>query len=105
MNSRNRSEGWKHAKISGHTNESDITNKINKNKLYRENLEKKLNLDSDIKSANEGGLKEKNVQDVFGGSTKSKTDLKITFINNKKINLSIKKVWGVRFILLELIDL
>ncbi len=44
MNSRNRSEGWKHAKISGHTNESDITSKINKNKLYRENLEKKLNL-------------------------------------------------------------
>ena len=94
MNSRNRSEGWKHAKISGHTNESDITNKINKNNLYRENLEKKLNLDSDIKSANEGGLKEKNVQDVFGGSTKSKTDLKITFINSKKINLSIKKSLG-----------
>ena len=94
MNSRNRSEGWKHAKISGHTNESDITSKINKNKLYRENLEKKLNLDSDIKSANEGGLKEKNVQDVFGGSTKSKTDLKITLINNKKINLSIKKSLG-----------
>ena len=91
MNSRNRSEGWKHAKISGHTNESDITSKINKNKLYRENLEKKLNFDSDIKSANEGGLKEKNVQDVFGGNTKSKTDLKLTFINNKKINLSIKK--------------
>tara|TARA_B100002051_G_scaffold2338_1_gene2118 strand:+ start:52 stop:903 length:852 start_codon:yes stop_codon:yes gene_type:complete len=94
MNSRNRSEGWKHAKITGHTNESDITSKINKNKLYRENLEKKLNLDSDIKSANEGGLKEKNVQDVFGGSTKSKTDLKITFINSKKINLSIKKSLG-----------
>ena len=54
MNSRNRSEGWKHAKISGHTNESVITSKINKNKLYKENLEKKLNLDSDIKSANEG---------------------------------------------------
>ena len=94
MNSRNRSEGWKHAKISGHSNESGITNKINKDKLYREKLEKKLNLDSSIKSANEGGLKEKNVQDVFGKSTKSKTDLKITLVNNKKINLSIKKSLG-----------
>lgn len=94
MNSRNRSQGWKHAKISGHSNESSITNKINKDKLYREKLEKNLNLDSNIKSANEGGLKEKNVQDVFGKSTKSKTDLKITLVNNKKINLSIKKSLG-----------
>jgi hypothetical protein len=94
MNSRNRSEGWKHAKISGHTNESVITSKINNNKLYQENLKKRLNLDSDIKTANEGGLKEKNVQDVFGASTKSKTDLKMTLINNKKINLSIKKSLG-----------
>ena len=54
MNSRNRSEGWRHAKISGHTNESDIASKINKDKLYRENLEKKLSLDTDIKSAIEG---------------------------------------------------
>ena len=91
MNSRNRSEGWKHAKISGHSNESDIANKIIKDKSYREKLEKKLNLDSSIKSANEGGLKEKNVQDLFGRSTKSKTDLKITLMNDKKINLSIKK--------------
>jgi len=94
MNSRNRSEGWRHAKISGHSNESGITNLINKDKLYREELEKKLNLDSNIKSANEGGLREKNVQDVFGKSTKSKTDLKITLVNNKKINLSIKKSLG-----------
>ena len=94
MNSRNRSEGWRHAKISGHTNESDIASKINKDKLYRENLEKKLNLDTDIKSAIEGGLNERNVQDVFGGNTKSKTDLKIILINNKKINLSLKKSLG-----------
>jgi len=94
MNSRNRSEGWKHAKISGHLNESDITKKINNDKLYRENLEKKLILNFKIKSATEGGLKEKNVKDVFGGSTKSKTDLKIALINDKKINLSIKKSSG-----------
>ncbi len=94
MNTRNRSEGWQHAKISGHTNESNITKKINSSKSFREDFEKKLNLNSKIKSATVGGLKEKNVEDIFGGGTKSKTDLKITLKNKEKINLSIKKSSG-----------
>ena len=91
MNSRNRSQGWKHAKISGHSNEIIIAKKINNNKFFRENLEKKFNFNSKIETATVGGLNEKNVEDVFGGGTKSKTDLKITLINDKKINISIKK--------------
>ena len=91
MNSRNRSQGWKHAKISGHSNEIIIAKKINNNKFFRENLEKKCNFNSKIETATVGGLNEKNVEDVFGGGTKSKTDLKITLINDKKINISIKK--------------
>jgi len=94
MVTRNRSEGWKHAKISGHANENDITNKINNNNIFRENLEKKLNLKSSIKFAEVGGLNEKNVEDIFGGKTKSKTDLKIILKNKKKINISIKKSLG-----------
>jgi hypothetical protein len=94
MNSRNRSEGWKHAKISGHSNETDIKKNINNSKKFRENLEKKLKLNSKIKSAVVGGLKEKNVEDVFGKSTKSKTDLIITLENNGKSNISIKKSLG-----------
>ena len=94
MSSKSRSRGWKHAKISGHKNESDITKKINNDILFREKLEKKLFLKSKIKSATEGGLKEKNVQDVFNGSTKSKTDIKILLVNREKINLSIKKSSG-----------
>ena len=94
MVTRNRSEGWKHAKISGHVNENDITNKINNNNIYRENLEKKLNLKSSIKFAKVGGLNEKNVEDIFGGKTKSKTDLKIILKDKKKINISIKKSLG-----------
>ena len=58
MVTRNRAEGWKHAKISGHANENDITNKINNNNIFRENLEKKLNLKSSIKFAEDGGLNE-----------------------------------------------
>ena len=94
MVTRNRSEGWKHAKISGHANEKDITNKINNNNIFRENLEKKLNLKSSIKFAEVGGLNEKNVEDIFGGKTKSKTDLKIILKNKKKIIISIKKSLG-----------
>ena len=94
MVTRNRSEGWKHAKISGHANENDITNKINNNNTFRENLEKKLNLKSSIKFAEVGGLNEKNVEDIFGGKTKSKTDLKIILKDKKKINISIKKSLG-----------
>ena len=94
MVTRNRSEGWKHAKISGHANENDITNKINNNNTFRENLEKKLNLKSSIKFAEVGGLNEKNVEDVFGRKTKSKTDLKIILKDKKKINISIKKSLG-----------
>lgn len=94
MVKRNRSEGWKHAKISGHANENDITNKINNNDIFRENLEKKLDLKSSIKFAEVGGLNEKNVEDIFGGKTKSKTDLKIILKDKKKINISIKKSLG-----------
>jgi hypothetical protein len=96
MNSRNRSEGWKYAKISGHQNESNITKKINSDKLFRENLEKRIILKSEIKikSAAEGGLNEKNVEDVFGGKTRPKTDLKITLTDSNTINLSIKKSSG-----------
>jgi len=94
MVTRNRSEGWKHAKISGHANENDITNKINNNNIFRKNLEKKLNLKSSIKFAEVGGLNEKNVEDIFGGKTKSKTDLKIILKDKKKINISIKKSLG-----------
>ena len=76
MNSRNRSEGWKHAKISGHSNESDITKKLITMKLFRENLEKKLNLNSKIESATVGGLNEKNVEDVLGGSIEAQNGFK-----------------------------
>ena len=39
MNQRNRSSGWKYAKLSGHTNEENIRNQINDNKDFRKELE------------------------------------------------------------------
>ncbi len=94
MCKRNRSEGWKHAKLTGHSNEESIAKKIKNEIKFKENFEKKLNLNIKIESVNVGGLNEKSVDDVFGGKTKSKTDLTILFHNKKIKNISIKKSLG-----------
>lgn len=93
MATRNRAEGWKHAKLSGHSNETIITDKINLDKNFKEALAKRLNIKSTLKLATVGGLNETNVFDVFGGKTKSKTDLVLEW-ESKKTNISIKKSAG-----------
>ena len=93
MATRNRSEGWKHAKLSGHSNETIITDKINLDSNFKEALAKRLNIKSTLKLATVGGLNETNVFDVFGGKTKSKTDLVLEW-ESKKTNISIKKSAG-----------
>ena len=47
-NDRNRSDGWKYAKLSGHKNEKDLFERINNRKEFREIIEKKLLLKSEI---------------------------------------------------------
>jgi hypothetical protein len=90
MATRNRAEGWKHAKLSGHSNETIITDKINLDNKFKEALANRLNIKSTLKLATVGGLNETNVLDVFGGKTKSKTDLVLEW-STKKTNISIKK--------------
>lgn len=90
MATRNRAEGWKHAKLSGHSNEEIITDKINSDTKFKESLARRLNINSALKLATVGGLNETNVIDVFGGKTKSKTDLVLDW-QSSKTNISIKK--------------
>lgn len=90
MATRNRAEGWKHAKLSGHSNEEIITDKINSDIKFKESLARRLNINSALKLATVGGLNETNVIDVFGGKTKSKTDLVLDW-QSSKTNISIKK--------------
>ena len=85
MSERNRAEGWKHAKLSGHSNETIITDKINSDNAFKDALAKRLNIKSSLKLATVGGLNETNVLDVFGGKTKSKTDLVLEWSATKKI--------------------
>jgi hypothetical protein len=90
MATRNRAEGWQHAKLSGHSNETIITEKINLDNNFKDALAKRLNINSTLKLATVGGLNETNVLDVFGGKTKSKTDLVLEW-GTTKTNISIKK--------------
>ena len=91
MNQRNRSSGWKYAKLSGHTNEENIRNHINDNKDFRKELE--ILLQANIQEAKSEGRKGKKVESVFQKLTPSKTDLKV-ISKNKVFNISIKKSKG-----------
>lgn len=91
---RNRAEGWKHAKLSGHSNEAIITDKINLNADFKKSLTSRLGVSTELTLATVGGLNEKNVLDVFGGKTKSKTDLVLKWKDNSNTNISIKKSAG-----------
>lgn len=93
IESRNRSEGWKHAKLSGHINEQSIENKIMNEEEYQYDFLCRIERQNEkIKDITNGGIKEKDVDCILGsGKTKSKTDMKVILENNDKINISIKK--------------
>lgn len=92
--SRDRAEGWKHAKLSGHSNEDLIKNKLNSDKNELSNLGKRLGSSSLTGIADVGGLCESSVKSVLGSSTKSKTDLIIEWDDKSFSKISIKKSQG-----------
>lgn len=91
MAQRNRASGWKHAKLSGHTNEARVKELLDLNEEYEQEFLNRLGLSNEkIISTSIGGLHETNVEGILGKKTKSKTDLKIE-CENTIINISIKK--------------
>ena len=88
---RNRAEGWTFAKLSGHKNESRLAKLINEDLEYRNQLRRRLGLKEEILSCKEGGIYETNTKDIFGKTTKRKTDLILTCSNNIFVNISLKK--------------
>ena len=91
MSIRNRSQGWKHAKISGHRNEELIAEKIMNDSEFSNQLKATLKKNCIIKKVEADGFKSQKVIDVFGSKTTQKTDLKIIWENNSFTNFSIKK--------------
>ncbi len=92
MTGRNRASGWRYAKMSGHENETDVE-VLFQNDEYRAEFAKRLGI-GEIVSASVGGLCETEVPSVFGGRTKSKTDLVLTLADGESVNVSIKKSAG-----------
>ena len=95
MPSRNRAEGWQHAKITGHSNEELA-------KEYVEcdvNVQKRLlecygATDAEIECVEIGGLHELSVDSVLGDKTKSKPDMHVVLKDGRHIKVSIKKSIG-----------
>lgn len=101
MNHRNREEGWKYAKISGHKNEEKIGNLLNDNEDFFLKLAFRLDKENITGKVKIGGLNETNYESVLDNKTKSKTDMKISFVDNTKINISIKKSLGGQVFLIK----
>lgn len=89
---RNRNQGWKHAKLSGHENEDNITRLLKEDPTLQQRILQCAKRDNaKIIEIVDGGLNETTVASVFGDKTKNKTDLKLILSNNDSINVSIKK--------------
>lgn len=90
---RDRAEGWKYAKKTGHQNENNVKNELLKNIEYQKKILSNLGIIDDIIiDIEESGISEKNVLSILGDTTKSKTDLKIKLKRNTAtINISLKK--------------
>lgn len=94
---RNRAEGWKYAKLSGHKNEDLVKYRIDNDLHFAQNLLTRLGASGRIiKETSIGGLHETNVESIISGarSTKSKTDLKLFYSDGSYNNISIKKSLG-----------
>lgn len=95
MEHRDRASGWKHAKLSGHSNESLVKKLLDTDKAYLQSLLNRMGYGNEVVvETSIGGLYETNVPSVIGNKTKSKTDLKIKCQSGREINVSIKKSLG-----------
>ena len=95
MYGRNRAEGWKHAKLSGHANEELVEVIVeNDGEIQSRLLDCARKFDAIVEEIDFGGLKEQNVPCILGGTTKSKTDMHLYLDDGTSINVSIKKSAG-----------
>lgn len=89
---RNRSQGWQHAKTSGHDNE-ELLDKLLKNntEVQKRFLKKIKKQDAEIVDCDFGGINETDIACVLGGKTKNKADMMVTLSDGLSVGVSIKK--------------
>ena len=93
MSERNRSDGWKYAKNSGHENEKLLATDLTTNVSLQNSFLTKINkVNNKIIKVEYGGIFEKEIDSVFEKEkTKSKSDIKITLDDGSIYNISLKK--------------
>ncbi|MCH5281929.1 MAG: hypothetical protein J1E61_10715 [Lachnospiraceae bacterium] len=102
MAERNRAEGWQHAKLSGHTNESAIELLLKSSPAYQKDFLFRIGRqEAVISRVDTGGLHEKNVAGILGESTKAKPDIRILLDDGSRYNVSIKKSIGGQAYLID----
>lgn len=96
MSDRDRSEGWTHAKLSGHALEDALAARLQSDKAFSS----KLHLacfgtpDNSLPKVEGGGITAAHVPCVFGGVTPTKTDLRVRWDSGKTARISVKKSYG-----------
>lgn len=89
---RNREQGWRYAKISGHINEDLIADQLIKSPQLQKRILRVAHKDGlSIKAVNEGGSHERLVASILGGGTKSKSDITLSLSDGSTIGISLKK--------------
>jgi hypothetical protein len=91
---RNRSEGWRHAKLDGHANEKQFAELLVKNREFISEIEKHITKKSPKGSPEISVDGAKHVESIFGDMTTSKVDLSMKWNSGEEINISLKKSNG-----------
>lgn len=88
---RNRSEGWRHAKLDGHANEKLFAELLVDDEEFVSEIEKHITkrFPKGSPEINVDGAK--HVQSIFGDMTTSKVDLALEWKSGEHINISLKK--------------
>ncbi len=95
-NERDRSEGWRHAKESGHALEIKKSKELKENEIVAAEVSKiifgtSLGLAIEVEA---GGKSARKVADVFGKKSPSKTDILASWGGNNVASISLKKSSG-----------
>jgi hypothetical protein len=96
VNGRNRSEGWTHAKLSGHALEDQLADALQRDS----NLASGLHEDCfgvpepRLPRVSGGGIAASHVECVLGGVTPSKADLRVAWPSGRSAGISLKKSEG-----------
>jgi hypothetical protein len=88
---RNRSEGWRHAKLDGHANEKQFAELLVKNSTFISEIEKHITKKSPKGPPEITVDGAKHVESIFGDMTTSKVDLSLKWESGEEINISLKK--------------